>query len=85
MGPQQGTSRWAAEQAERMLEALRYAWGEAYRIWHADDGRWMAERLDGLGGEVEAPGPEELGQAIFEDYLTRPVARDLPASMPGED
>lgn len=74
------TSRWAAEQAQRMLEALRYAWGEAYRIWHADDGRWMAERLDGLGGEIGAGSPEELAQAIFEDYSLKPVSRDLPGA-----
>jgi predicted DNA-binding transcriptional regulator YafY len=77
MGPDEGTSRWAAEQAERMLDALRYAWGEAYKIWHADDGRWMAQRMDGLGGDIEAGSPEELGQAVFEDYLVKPVPRGL--------
>lgn len=83
-GPGESVSPWAAEQAERMLGALRYAWGEAYRIWHADDGRWMAVRLDGLGEAIEALGPEELGQAIFEDYSLKPVSRDLPGRKAGE-
>lgn len=78
-GPGESVSPWAAEQAERMLGALRYAWGEAYRIWHAEDGRWMAKRLDGLGGEIGAESPEELAQAIFEDYSLKPVSRELPA------
>ena len=77
MGPDEGSSRWAAEQAQRALEALRWNWGEAYKI-DLIDGRWLAERLDGLGGPIEAGSPEELHTAIVADYELKPVPRDLP-------
>ena len=56
------------------LEALRWHWGEAYTIT-VGDGLWRAWRLDRIGGVLEADTPEELRQAILDDYTTRPVAR----------
>ena len=82
-GPDEGISRWFAEQAARALDALRFNWGEAYKIWVGDDGRWMADRLDGLGETLAGGSPEELRQAILEDYMRKPVPRDLPGETLG--
>ena len=82
MGPDPGSSRWAAEQAARALDALRFNWGEAYKIDHTG-GRWTADRLDGLGGTIEAKSPEGLRQAILVDYRLKPVPRDLPGETLG--
>lgn len=60
------------------LEALTWHWGEAYEISYSDDGAWSARRRDGLGGALEASAPEELRQAILDDYTLRPVPRDVP-------
>ena len=79
MGPEEGSSRWAAEQAARALDALRWHWGEAYLIDYID-GTWMADRLDGLGGTLRAAEPDDLRQAILDDYTTKPVPRDLPGA-----
>lgn len=81
-GPGESVSPWAAEQAERMLGALRYAWGEAYEISYT--GTWTAKRLDNLGGAITASEPEGLAQAIFADYTLKPVPRDLPGRKAGE-
>jgi hypothetical protein len=75
MGPDEGPSPWAAEQARLALEALRFHWGDAYEIDHAEDGRWIAKRRDGLGGPIEAAGPDGLMAAIADDYNVRKVER----------
>jgi hypothetical protein len=60
------------------LEALRYGWGEAYRIgWDAVRG-WWANRRDGLGRDITAEDPGALWEAIRADYDAKPVPRDLP-------
>ncbi|MBV9446666.1 MAG: transcriptional regulator [Streptosporangiaceae bacterium] len=50
------------------LDALRLAWGAAYRISIAD-GVWRAWRLDDRGEPIAAAGPRELNAAIREDHL----------------
>jgi hypothetical protein len=73
----------AAQTVDRYaLEALQFHWGEAYEIG-ARDGVWLARRRDGLGGVIEAHGPEQLGQAIRDDYSILPVPRHEPAPAPG--
>ncbi len=57
--------------AERALEALRWAWGDAYAIRVEGTGLWLARRLDGLG-IIEEDGPDELLAAIRDDWLLRP-------------
>ena len=74
-GPGPGGARSATEAFEfNALEALAWHWGEAYEITVAG-GLWRAWRRDRIGGVLEGGTPEELRQAILEDYLTRPVAR----------
>jgi hypothetical protein len=65
------------------LGALRHGWGEAYEIWRAGDGDWRARRLDGLGGEITAAGPDELWTAMKDDYALKPVPRGLPQAESG--
>lgn len=85
MGPgYEHSSRWAAEQAKLALAAIRWNWDTAYAIELRDDGTWVADRLDGLGATIEATGPEELRKLILDDYMLKPVPRDLPGRMPGE-
>jgi len=61
------------------LAALRWGWGEAYRIgWDATRG-WWAVRRDGKGRDITAGDPDMLWQAIVEDYALLPVPRDTPA------
>ncbi len=65
------------------LSALRFGWGEAYRIgWDAVRG-WWAKRRDGLGGDITADDPDELWHAIREDYDLKPVPRDGAAGEAG--
>jgi hypothetical protein len=52
---------------ERVIEALRLAWGEAYDIGFAD-GAWRALRLDGHGLLVTGQTPDELNAAIRADF-----------------
>jgi hypothetical protein len=63
------------------LDALRRGWGEAYEITLDAEGVWLAARRDGLGGPLAAGGPDELWAAVYRDYGSRPVPRDL---GPGE-
>jgi hypothetical protein len=68
-----------AEQAEESLkpedknalDALHWHWGDAYEIE-----AWRARRRDGLGGWIEADGPDKLGALIAEDYAVKAVPRD---------
>jgi hypothetical protein len=62
------------------LAALRFGWGEAYRIgWDATRG-WWAHRRDDLGGDITATDPDTLWQSIRVDYDLKPVPRDLPGT-----
>lgn len=55
---------------ESVLDGLRWDWGEAYEIEP-----WKAKRRDGLGGWIEAPGPDDLRQAVLADYTAKKVPR----------
>jgi hypothetical protein len=78
--PPQAAGNGTAEPDESALAALRWGWGEAYRIgWDASRG-WWASRRDNLGGDITADSSDGLGRAILEDYDLRPVPRDLPAA-----
>jgi hypothetical protein len=69
---------------EQALAALRWGWGEAYRIgWDATRG-WWAARCDGKGGDITADDSGELWQAIVDDYTLLPVPRGRPAPARGE-
>jgi hypothetical protein len=64
---------------QQALAALRWGWGEAYRIgWGATRG-WWAARRDGKGGDITASDSDQLWQAIVDDYALLPVPRDAPA------
>lgn len=58
------------------LAMLRWHWGDAYDI-SVDGDQWQAERKDGEGGTITAPGPDELRMLIMADYNANPVARDM--------
>jgi hypothetical protein len=63
------------------LAALRFGWGEAYRIgWDAERG-WWAQRRDDIGGDITGDDSDELWQAIRQDYDGKPVPRDCPAPL----
>jgi hypothetical protein len=67
---------------EDVLGALVYNWGEAYRIgWDPARGYW-AHRRDDIGGDITADDPDQLWQAIHQDYELKPVPRDLPGQKP---
>jgi hypothetical protein len=71
---------------ERALEALRWNWGEAYRIGWDVARDWWANRRDGLGGDITAADPDELRAAILADYTLKPVPRAaFPAGSAGGD
>lgn len=57
------------------LDTLRWHWEDAYEIGHDPERGWWARRGDGLGGDVIASGPDELGAAIWENYTLKPVPR----------
>lgn len=65
------------------LNALRYGWGEAYRIGWDARRRWWANRRDGKGQDITAADHNELWTAIFADYTSSPVRR--PASQAGTE
>lgn len=77
MGPADSAATWTAQQRELLLSTLRWNWGDAYEITVTDDGRWAARRRDD-SRVLRRKGPEELRQAIFNDYTVKPVPRDLP-------
>ena len=66
------------EADESALAALRWGWGEAYRIGHDTARGWWASRRDNRGGDITADDPDNLWQAILKDYDLKPVPRDLP-------
>jgi hypothetical protein len=58
------------------LEALRFGWGDAYLIdFDVERGYWAARR-DRIGSLLTAASPDELRQAITEDYAAKPVPRE---------
>ena len=69
---------------ERALAALRWGWGEAYRIGQDATRGWWAARRDGEGGDITAGDSTELWQAIVDDYGLFPVPRDLSQRSGGE-
>lgn len=77
MGPHEGET-FAEAMAAHALEALEWNWGEAYEIGVTADGLWHAKRRDGLGGTIDAAGPEDLRNAVKDDYMTKPVPRAAP-------
>ena len=80
--PQAATSRNGTA-GDPALAALRWGWGEAYRIsWDATHG-WRAARRDGKGGDITADDPGQLWQAIVDDYTLLPVPRDCPPPVTG--
>jgi hypothetical protein len=69
--------RRAASGGNAGLEALRFDWGDAYRIG-VSGAEWNARRRDGRGGELTSAGPDDLRAQIIADYSRQPVPRDLP-------
>jgi hypothetical protein len=57
------------------LAALRYGWGEAYRIGWDDARGWWARRRDDIGGDIIANDADGLWNEIREDYDLKPVPR----------
>lgn len=64
---------------EAALDAIRFSWGDAYLIGHDDERGYWAARRDRIGGLLLANSPEELRQAVADDYATMKVPRDMPA------
>lgn len=62
----------------RALGALRWDWGDAYRIGRDEARGWWAQRRDGPGSDITAETPDGLEAAVTADYRRRPVPRDLP-------
>jgi hypothetical protein len=60
------------------LAALRWDWGEAYRIGCYGTRGWWAQRRDNLGDDITADGPDGLRDAVRADYEAMRVPRDLP-------
>lgn len=77
MGPREGET-FTGALSRHALEALEWNWGEAYEIGVTGDGLWHAKRRDGLGGMIDAAGPEDLKRAIKDDYAMMPVPRAAP-------
>ena len=59
---------------ETPLESLVWDWGSAYSISCPAPDRWVAQRRDNRQ-TITAGGPEELREAIREDYRRSPVER----------
>ena len=89
MGQTDGTDQAQGEQGEPQdaetsaaedpaLSALIYGWGDAYEIWRDEEG-CHGRRRDGLGGVLTEDNPDALYNAIWDDYTTKRVPRDLPA------
>jgi hypothetical protein len=84
-GAPQAASSTAEEVAARLradaLARLRYGWGDAYRIGWDPARRWWAQRRDGEGSELTADSNGALWDALFEDYVRKPVPRDTGAGQ----
>lgn len=84
-GAPQAASSTAEEVAARLradaLARLRYGWGDAYRIGWDPARRWWAQRRDGEGSELTADSNGALWDALFEDYVRKPVPGDTGAGQ----
>ena len=81
--PGAGQTQGALTPWERdALEAVRFGWDTAYLIGYDDERGYWAARRDRIGGLLTAPTPDELRQAITEDYALKPVPRE-PAARGG--
>jgi hypothetical protein len=67
---------------EQVLHALRFGWGEAYRIGWDEQRGWWAQRRDNLGGDITAGDPDELWTQVYADYQLRAVPRDYTGGTP---
>jgi hypothetical protein len=63
--------------AMKLLDNLRWNWGEAYRIIFFEPDKWSAERRD-THETLRASTPLELRDLIVADYAARKVARPAP-------
>jgi hypothetical protein len=61
---------------ETALAAVRFGWGEAYRIGWDANRSWWAHRRDNEGGDITAHDADALWKAICDDYTVKPVPRD---------
>ena len=62
---------------DRELCDLRWHWGGAYHFHHFPGiGLWLAIRLD-THETLKAGDPEQLRQAVCQDYRARRVPRDI--------
>lgn len=59
---------------DRVLEALRHEWDDAYEFGTGPDGFW-ARRRDGLGGALVSEDPGELRRMVSEDHAMHPPRR----------
>lgn len=65
---------------QNALDAIRFSWGDAYMIGHDDERGYWAARRDRIGGLLTAPSPDELRQAVADDYALKRVPRELEAA-----
>jgi hypothetical protein len=79
-----GTGRGVPGVDGEALEALRFGWGDAYLIDYDGERGYWAARRDRIGGLLTASDPDELRNAINEDYAVKPVPRE-PAARGGRD
>jgi hypothetical protein len=52
----------------KALDVLRLLWDDEYLIGHDGDLGWRASRRDVTGHIITAGSPEELGQALGDDF-----------------
>lgn len=74
-------ARAGTETDDTALAALRFGWGDAYEIGRDEEHGWWALRKDNLGGRITTDSPDELWQAIHQDYDLKAVPRDLPEDV----
>jgi hypothetical protein len=54
----------------KALEVLRLFWEPEYSVGYDDEHGWWATRSGVIGHIITAPGPEELGKMLGDDYGT---------------
>jgi len=79
--PQSSLKPWEQD----ALDAIRFGWDTAYLIGHDDEHGYFASRRDKIGGLLTAATPDELRQAITEDYAAKPVPREPAARRGGRN
>jgi hypothetical protein len=55
---------------DRALDALAFAWGDAYDVG-CEDGQWVASRRDDRGGALTGETPDELNRQMRADWGIR--------------